>query len=132
MFLATDDPDGPIPEVVAGGGDGADVVRVSTAEREQCAVTTSGRGFEVVLQFAPLVARPEPKLGLLARPDSPPPVWLDRLRQDQKLCRSRRAAYHDLWYENSVAVTWLFPAFHACDEDLGRGDAHGVCRLCHR
>jgi len=60
------------------------------------------------------------------------PVWLDRLLQDQKLCRSRRAAYHDLWYENSVAVTWLFPAFHACDEDLGRGDAHGVCRLCHR
>lgn len=60
------------------------------------------------------------------------PLWLDRLLQDQMLCRSRRAAYHDLWYENSVAVTWLFPAFHACDEDLGRGDAHGVCRLCHR
>jgi hypothetical protein len=56
MFLPANHPDGCEAKRVPGRGGGADVVRISAAEREQSLMALLLRGSEVVLELAPFIS----------------------------------------------------------------------------
>src|SRR5882757_4256207 len=67
------------------------------------------RSTEELARHAATAARPEPKLGLLARPDSPPPVWLDRGSIDSVRTRRYVGVVERRTTTSGTRTRWLSP-----------------------